>query len=59
MFFNKKIQLTVQLTSLLRERSTGFPPHPRIIPATIVDLPVPLGPMIMLRFFPGMYRSSS
>lgn len=49
----------VQLTSLLLESSAGFPPHPKIMPATSVDLPVPLGPMIMFRFFPGMYRSWS
>lgn len=49
----------VRLTSLLLDSKAGFPPHPKIIPATIVDLPVPFGPIIMFKFLPGMYRSSS
>lgn len=31
----------------------GFPPKPSIIAATIVDLPVPLHPIIRFKFGPG------
>jgi hypothetical protein len=52
-------ELRRELTSLLLDSRIGFPPQPRIIPATIVDLPVPFGPIMMFKLSPGKNFNSS
>ena len=42
-----------KLTFEARERTWGFPPNPNTMPAISVDLPVPLGPMIMFKYADG------
>lgn len=42
-----------------RPKTAGFPVIPRHIAQTIVDFPVPFGPMITFRFGPGRNSSES
>jgi hypothetical protein len=44
---------SLDLTSFALDKILGLPPHPRMIAATIEDLPVPFGPIIMFKLLPG------
>lgn len=45
--------LMYSLILLPRPTVFGFPPKPRMMAATIVDFPVPFGPINMFKFGPG------
>lgn len=49
-----KISLLLKLCTLEPLPTVfGFPPNPSIIAATIVDLPVPFGPINIFKLGPG------
>ena len=51
--------LQIDVSETGRKQTVGLPPRARAMAADTVDLPAPLGPMIILRYGPGKISLSS